>query len=81
MKIINLDLAMRVFQVHGVDANGQVVVRKSLRRSQMLALKRLSCIASTTSKVPALDQSFSKVPDSSYRFGAVLVFCCRKLYM
>jgi len=38
MKIttIGLDLAKCVFQVHGVDATGQVVVRKSLRRSQML---------------------------------------------
>jgi transposase len=33
---IRLDLAKSVFQVHGVDATGQVVVRKSLRRSQML---------------------------------------------
>src|ERR1700692_296398 len=33
---IGLDLAKRVFQVHGIDATGQVVVRKSLRRSQML---------------------------------------------
>src|SRR5258708_29393035 len=39
MKIttIGLDLAKSVFQVHGVDATGQVMVRKSLRRSQMLA--------------------------------------------
>jgi transposase len=34
---IGLDLAKSVFQVHGVDAAGQVVVRKSLRRAQMLA--------------------------------------------
>src|SRR6478736_2218112 len=33
---IGLDFAKSVFQVHGVDATGQVVVRKSLRRSQML---------------------------------------------
>ena len=33
---IGLDLAKSVFQVHGIDATGQVVVRKSLRRSQML---------------------------------------------
>jgi len=29
-------LAKSVFQIHGVDATGQVAVRKSLRRSQML---------------------------------------------
>ena len=33
---IGLDLAKSVFQVHGVDAAGQAVVRKSLRRAQML---------------------------------------------
>jgi transposase len=34
---IGLDLAKNVFQVHGVDANEKVVVRKQLRRSQVIA--------------------------------------------
>ena len=33
---VGLDLAKRVFQVHAVDAPGEVVVRKALRRSQVL---------------------------------------------
>lgn len=33
---IGLDLAKNVFQVHGLDDQGKVVVRKALRRSQML---------------------------------------------
>lgn len=33
---IGLDLAKTVFQVHGVDAAGEAVVRKALRRSQVL---------------------------------------------
>src|ERR1700675_1468137 len=33
---IGLDLAKSIFQVHGVDATGQVIVRRALRRSQML---------------------------------------------
>ena len=33
---IGLDLAKTVFQVHGVDASGGVVVRKTWRRSQVL---------------------------------------------
>jgi transposase len=33
---IGLDLAKNVFQVHGIDATGEVVVRKTLRRAQML---------------------------------------------
>jgi transposase len=34
---IGIDLAKNVFQVHGVDAQGNVVVAKQLRRSQVLA--------------------------------------------
>src|SRR5260370_31979282 len=34
---IGLDLAKHVFQVHGVDASGATVVRKRLRRSEVLA--------------------------------------------
>jgi transposase len=34
---IGLDIAKNVFQVHGIDASEKVVVRKQLRRSQMLA--------------------------------------------
>ena len=33
---IGLDLAKNVFQVHAVDAAGSVVLRKRLRRSQVL---------------------------------------------
>ena len=33
---IGLDLAKTVFQVHGIDANEKVVVRKQLRRSQVM---------------------------------------------
>ena len=34
---IGLDLAKNIFQVHAVDEAGNVVVRKRLRRSQVLA--------------------------------------------
>ena len=33
---VGLDLAKNVFQVHGVDAEGMTVVRKQLRRAQVL---------------------------------------------
>ena len=33
---IGLDLAKNVFQIHGISATGEVVVRKTLRRSQMV---------------------------------------------
>src|SRR5438132_1786473 len=35
--MIGLDLAKHVFQVHGVDAEGATVLRKQLRRAQVLA--------------------------------------------
>jgi len=34
---IGLDLAKHVFQIHGIDAAEKVVVRKQLRRSQVMA--------------------------------------------
>ena len=33
---IGLDLAKHVFQVHGVDAAGNIVLKRRLRRSQMI---------------------------------------------
>ena len=33
---VGLDLAKSVFQVHAVDEEGRVVVRKALRRAQVL---------------------------------------------
>ena len=40
---IGLDLAKSVFQVHGVDSDGTIVLRRQLRRSQVLAFfERLS---------------------------------------
>jgi transposase len=43
---IGLDLAKNVFQVHGVDALGRAVVRRQLRRSQVLAFfeKQAACL-------------------------------------
>ena len=34
---IGLDIAKSVFQVHGVDADGQVVIRRKLKRRYVLA--------------------------------------------
>ena len=33
---IGLDLAKSVFQVHGIDGSGKAVVRRQLRRRQVL---------------------------------------------
>ena len=34
---IGLDIAKSVFQVHGIDAKGQVVIRRQLKRRYVLA--------------------------------------------
>ncbi len=34
--VIGIDLAKSVFQVHGVDAQGQVIVRKRLSRAKLV---------------------------------------------
>src|SRR6266404_6096870 len=43
---IGLDIAKSVFQVHGVDAGGQVVIRRQLKRRHVLAFfqKLLRCL-------------------------------------
>jgi transposase len=37
---VGLDLAKHVFQVHGVDASGRVVVAKAIRRNKLLEFSR-----------------------------------------
>jgi transposase len=37
VSMVGVDIAKKVFQVHGVDAAGTVVVRRALRRAQVLA--------------------------------------------
>ena len=43
---IGLDIAKSVFQVHGVDAAGNVIVRRQLKRRYVVAFfqKVLSCL-------------------------------------
>jgi transposase len=47
VKTIGLDIAASGFQVHGVDADGQVVFRRQLKRRYILAFfqKVPSCLA------------------------------------
>lgn len=35
---IGLDIAKNVFQLHGIDAAGRVLLRRKVRRDQLLAL-------------------------------------------
>jgi len=34
--VVGLDLAKNVFQVHGVASDGRVVIRRQIRRAQLL---------------------------------------------
>jgi len=80
---IGLDLAKSVFQIHGVDATGQVAVRKSLRRSQMLPFfaKLPPCLVHVRN-VPCVDGSglarafftFCSIGRCSHVFGLLMRF-------
>jgi len=52
---IGLDIAMSVFQVHGVDAGGQVIVRRQLKRRSVLAFfqKLPPCLVGISLRVGA----------------------------
>src|SRR5665213_2181894 len=45
IRIVGLDIAKSVFQVHGIDDEGEVVVRQQLKRSRVLGFfeKRSRC--------------------------------------
>ena len=53
---VGLDLAKSIFQVHGIAENGKVLVRRTLRRSQVLPFFRglPSCLASMEACASAL---------------------------
>lgn len=37
LAVLGIDLAKQSFQLHGVDANGQVVIKKKLNRKKLCA--------------------------------------------
>ena len=53
---IGLDIAKSVFQVHGVDAGGQVIIRRQLMRRQVVAFfqKLLPCLIGIEACAPRL---------------------------
>lgn len=36
ISVIGLDLAKNIFQVHGIDSSGKILIRKKLKRSEVL---------------------------------------------
>ena len=61
---IGLDIAKNVFQVHGIDAAEKVVVRKRLRRRQVLEFFKAlpPCLIATTRRCSCrlLSRQFSQ---------------------
>ena len=53
---IGLDIAKSVFQVHGVDAAGQVLIRRQLKRRYVLAFfqKLAPCLVAANPKAQNL---------------------------
>lgn len=53
MKVVGLDVAKNVFQIHGVDRRGETVLRKRLRRAQVAEFFRqqTSCLIGIEAKV------------------------------
>jgi hypothetical protein len=49
---IGLDIAKSVFQVHGIDAEGQVIIRRQLRRRYVLAEAICEAVGSTCASSP-----------------------------
>ena len=50
---IGLDIAKSVFQVHGIDAEGEVVVRRQLKRSARARRSSRSCRPAWSASRPA----------------------------
>ena len=62
---IGIDLAKKVFQVHGVDAKGKVVVAQKLRRKEVLAFfaKLLGRMSAKQAAI-AIAKAWGNVPAS-----------------
>jgi hypothetical protein len=50
---VGFDLAKNVFSVHGVDAHGKTVLRKTLSRGKLIELMAQSCRSASSSWKPA----------------------------
>ena len=65
MTTIGLDIAKSVFQVHGVDTGGQVIVRRQLKRRYVLTFFQKLSPCLSVSK-PAVRRTIGRA-SSSYR--------------
>ena len=77
---IGFDIAKSVFQVHGVDAGGQVVIRRQLKRRSVLAFfqKLPACLVGIEAcasshhwsrELQALGHTVRLMPDARWSFS------------
>jgi transposase len=67
---IGLDLAKHVFQVHGVNARGATVLRKQLRRGQVVAFFAALAPARCCAAAPLRAVSGTRSPPADPRRSA-----------
>ena len=75
VKTIGLDIAKSIFQVHGVDADGLVVIRRKLKRRYVLAFfqKVPSCLIGM--EACATSHHWSLGGESDQYLFSCLLFC------
>jgi hypothetical protein len=59
---IGLDLAKHVFQVHGIDPEGTTVLRRRLRRNQVLAFRGTTAANRQDAEYPITSQKAPALP-------------------
>jgi transposase len=71
---IGLDLAKNVFQVHGIDAQGNVLVRRPLRRAEVLPFfaKLAPCLVGMEACATAQTQRLQGTLNTPREYGPVL---------
>ena len=64
---VGIDPAKSIFQVHAVDAAGQVVVRKALRRAQVVPFfaKLPRCLDRKSTRLNSSHSGESRMPSSA----------------
>jgi len=74
---VGLDLAKHVFQVHGIDEEGAVVLRKQLRRSQVLVFfgRLPRCLVGLEACATALRDVLLGLPVFCFAEPAYLITC------
>jgi transposase len=76
---IGLDIAKSVFQVHGVDAAGQVVIRRQLKRRYVLAFFEKLPPSRSQPRRQQSDQARQSVPGILAEHGIVIARNIAKL--